>query len=287
MTEHSDTKINDTAVERHWFSGKAGDLLTRIDNALKKAGKSLSHLTAEDLLAFDEFHIRGREATVELSGLAKIQAFHEVIDIGSGLGGPSRFIASSIGCNVTGIDLTAEYCQVARVLADRTGLEDRVHYRQGNALAVPFPDASFDIAWTQHISMNIQDKSAMFSEMYRVLKPGGRAAIYDPIAGSGEPLTFPVPWANDGTINFLIDTQETKETLTATGFTIETWQDVSQASLAWFKVNARPADAEPPILGLHLLLGPLWPTMAANMVSNIAAGRLAVIQAIVRKPQSL
>ena len=285
MTENSDTNIDETVVERHWFSGNAGDLLTRIDNALKKAGKSLSHLTAEDLLAFDEFHIRGREATVELSGLAKIQTSDEVIDIGCGLGGPSRFIASSTGCRVTGIDLTAEYCQVARVLADRTGLEDRVHYRQGNALALPFPDASFDIAWTQHISMNIQDKSAMFSEMYRVLKPGGRAAIYDPIGGSGEPLTFPVPWANDDTINFLIDTQETKETLTGTGFTLETWRDVSQASLAWFKVNARPADAEPPILGLHLLLGPLWPTMAANMVSNIAAGRLAVIQAIVRKPQ--
>ena len=77
------------------------------------------------------------------------------------------------------------------------------------------------------------------------------------------------------------------QTLTAAGFTIGNWRDVSQASLAWFKDNAPPADAEPPILGFHLLLGPLWPTMAANMVGNIAAGRLAVIQTIVRKPQSL
>lgn len=270
-------------VERHWYSDVAGSLLERIDAALVASGVDPSRLTADDLLAVDEFHIRGREATAELASLAAVRADERVLDVGSGLGGPSRFLASRCGCQVTGIDLTAEYCDVASVLAERIGLADLVRYQQGDALALEFDDARFDVAWTQHISMNIPDKRRLFGEMYRVVKPGGRIAVYDPIGGDGAALEFPLPWSRDGAISFLCDAGETRAILESAGFAIETWRDVSRESLDWFAKNATPAPDATPALGLHLLLGSDWPEMAANMVKNLAAGRLAVIQVIARR----
>jgi SAM-dependent methyltransferase len=272
-----------TIVERHWYSDVAGSLLERIDAALAESGVDPNRLTADDLLAVDEFHIRGREATEELAALAAVTPDEHVLDVGCGLGGPSRYLASRCGCRVTGIDLTAEYCQVASVLADRIGLADVVRYQQGDALALAFDDAHFDVAWTQHISMNIPDKRRLFEEMYRVIKPGGRIAVYDPIAGDGAPLEFPVPWSCDGAISFLIDADETRATLQSVGFAIEAWRDVSREALDWFARNAATASDTPPALNLHLLVGPEWPAMVANMVKNLAAGRLAVIQAVARR----
>ena len=270
-------------IKKHWYADQPGSLLSRIDAALVEAGKNPTSISADDLLAVDEFHIRGREATQEMAALAAIQATETVLDVGSGIGGPSRFLATRSGCHVTGVDLTAEYCDTANTLAKRVGLEDRVRYQQGDALDLPFTDASFDVAWTQHISMNIPDKQRFFDEMFRVVKPGGRVAIYDPIAGNGEPLRFPVPWSRDGDISFLINTEQTQARLAEAGFAIVEWHDVSQRSLDWFQAQAA-SGAPPSPLNLVLLLGAEWSTMAANMVRNIAEGRLAVVQVIARRP---
>jgi SAM-dependent methyltransferase len=270
-------------VERHWYSDDAGSLLDRIRSVLVESGKHPNQLSADDLLAVDEFHIRGREATEELAALATVAAGDHVIDVGSGIGGPSRFLASRYGCKVIGVDLTAEYCDVATALAGWTGLAELAQYQQGDALELAFADASFDLAWTQHASMNIRDKDRLFREMFRVVKPGGRIAVYDPVVGNREALEFPVPWSRDGSISFLIDADETRSILEGVGFRIEQWRDVSRKSLDWFAKNAAAASDARPALGLHLLLGPEWPTMAANMVRNLAAGRLAVIQVIARR----
>jgi SAM-dependent methyltransferase len=271
-------------VEKHWHDDEAGSLLARIDRGLRESGKVPENLTADDLHAVDEFHIRGREATEELANLAHLDDKTIVLDVGSGIGGPSRFIAGRYGCHVTGIDLTAEYCDTASALAGRIGLGERVQYRQADALELPFEDASFDLVWTQHISMNIPDKKRMFGEMARVVKPGGCIAIYDPICGSGEPITFPVPWSRDGAISFLINADETRSLLESLGLVVETWNDVSEKSLAWFKERAASAEDEPPPLGLQLLLGSDWPTMARNMVQGIAEGKITVVQVIARRP---
>lgn len=270
-------------VEKHWFDDAPGELIKRIDAGLQAAGRDPTALSTEDLLPVDEFHIRGREATAELAELAAFNEHDVVIDVGSGLGGPSRYLATRCRCRVTGIDLTTEYCDVARELAHRVGLADLVEYRPANALSLPFDDDHFTAAWTQHISMNIADKQTMYREMRRVVQPGGKVAIYDPISGSGETLTLPVPWAREPGMSFLIGADETRELLEGLGFTIETWRDVSRKSIDWFAANAARQQALPP-LGLHLLLGADWPAMARNMVENLKAGRIAVVQIIARTP---
>jgi MPBQ/MSBQ methyltransferase len=269
-------------VERHWYDGVEGALLERIDAALEQDGKDPQALTLDDLMVVDELHIRGREATAEMMALAKVRPSDRVIDVGAGIGGPSRYLASSCGCHVTGIDLTAEYCGVANALAARIGLGDRVTYRQANALDMPFEDHTFDVAWTQHISMNIPDKRAFFGEMRRVVRPGGRLVIYDPILGNGDPLDYPVPWSRDGAINFLIDAEETRRALEALDLEITQWEDVSEKSITWFAANAQRS-ARPSALGIHLVLGEDWRAMSVNMVKNLVNGRLAVVQVLAER----
>ena len=181
------------AIEQHY---RRSGLATVILTALSNAGKDVNNLKPEDLASIDEFHIRGREATLELARAAGLDASTQVLDVGSGVGGPSRCIAREFGCRVTGIDLTHEYCRVATMLAERTGLSHLVSYRQGDALNLPFRDRAFDAAWTQHVAMNIPDKATLYREMDRVLKPSGVVGIYDILAGPGGPILFPVPWAH-------------------------------------------------------------------------------------------
>jgi ubiquinone/menaquinone biosynthesis C-methylase UbiE len=91
-----------------------------------------------------------------------------VLDVGCGLGGPARFLAATYGCHVTGIDLSQPFIEAARMLTERSGLADRVTFLQTNALELPFADAFFDHAWTQHAAMNIADRVGFYAAIYPV-----------------------------------------------------------------------------------------------------------------------
>ncbi|MCX6048162.1 MAG: class I SAM-dependent methyltransferase [Chloroflexi bacterium] len=173
-----------------------GDVGARILAALAAAGKPVDALTPDDLAPVDQFHIRGPLATRELLHLAELTEGSTVLDVGGGLGGPARVLASELGCHVTVLDLAEAFCQAGELLTARTGLQAFVTFRQGNALDLPFPDESFDAVWTQHSSMNIEDKQQLYREMARVLRPGGKLAFNEILAGAGQPLHFPVPWAS-------------------------------------------------------------------------------------------
>ena len=268
-------------VEDHYTRGELGELILA---ALKNAGKDPDALTPADLAPVDEFHIRGREATMELARLVNLGPDAHVLDVGCGIGGPSRHLAAEFGCRVTGLDLTEEYCRVARMLAERTGLADRVDYRQGDALAMPFSDASFDVVWTQHASMNIADKARLFAEMHRVLKPGGRLAVYDIVAGGGGEVHFPVPWARQPSISFLVSAEEMREELEKTGFRVLAWRDATAPAREWFLEVMTRAQAEgPPPLGTHLLLGPDFRQMRKNQIRNLEENRIALVEAVLER----
>ncbi len=257
------------------------DLGSAILAALANAGKDVNSLTLEDLAPIDEFHIRGREATLELARAAGLDASRHVLDVGSGVGGPSRCIAREFGCRVTGIDLTDEYCRVATMLAERTGLSTLVSYRQGDALNLPFSDATFDVVWTQHVAMNIPDKTMLYREMCRVLKPGGSLAIYDILSGPAGPVHFPVPWARVPETSFLITPEELRRLLGASGFTISSWGDTTAAAREWFtRLAGKIQQSSPSPLGFHVLLGPDFPVMAQNMRRNLEEGRIVLAQIV-------
>ncbi len=264
------------------------DLAEAIFIGLEKAGKDLNNLKQEDLAPVDEFHIRGREATIELAQQLDLDGSKHILDVGSGVGGASRYLASAYGCRVTGLDLTEAYCTVAQMLADRIGIGGLVTYRQGNALHMQFDDASFDVVWTQHTAMNIADKARMYSQIWRVLKPGGLLAIYDVVAGKGGQLIFPVPWAREPSISFLVTPDELRKLLAQVGFHVVSWRDTSEEGRIWFREVAEKMQklGGTPPLGFHILLGPDFKTMASNQVRNLNENRIGLIETVVQRPSN-
>jgi SAM-dependent methyltransferase len=251
---------------------------------LRAAGKDPDRLSPDDLAPADQFHIRGKEATLELARLAGLQAGQRVLDVGGGVGGPARTLAQELGCRVTVLDLTEEFCRVGTMLTERTGLADQVTFRHGTALDMPFEADSFDAAWTQHSTMNIADKERLYAEVRRVLRPGGRLAMHEIMAGPLQPVHFPVPWAPDPSISFLQPPEAIRGLVGRSGLAELSWQDVTGPSLDWFRERIAALDAAqasgPPPLGLHLLLGPLFGPAFRNVLRNLEEQRLAVIQGV-------
>ncbi|MEX0697384.1 MAG: methyltransferase domain-containing protein [Dongiaceae bacterium] len=269
-------------VERHYARD---DLTAAIRAALVRAGKDIATLTADDLAPFDQLHLRGRDATLELAERVGLNEGQHVLDVGSGLGGPSRLLAAAFGCRVTGIDITAAYCRAAATLAEWVRLDHLVEYRHGDALAMPFADAAFDVVWTQHAAMNIADKARLYAEIARVLKPGGRFALYDILQGAGGAVRYPVPWAREPSISFLIEPAALESLLGEAGFAVETWRDMTAAARDWLREGRRRAgQPDAPPSNLMMLFGAEAPTIVENLGRNLDEDRIAVVEAVYRRP---
>ena len=273
--------MTDNPVEAHYTSQSLGEAILA---ALKAAGKDLDHLTPDDLAPVDEFHGGQRPATIRLAELVGFTGTERVLDVGSGLGGPSRYLGWHYGCQVSGVDLTGEFVRIAETLTQLTGLVGRVDYRQGSALDLPFEDMSFDVVWSQNVAMNIADRDRLYAEMRRVLKPHGRLAIQDVAAGPGGEPYYPTPWAKDKSISFLFAPEVTREKLERAGFRVAVWHDPTRESLqqALARAKALEGGSLPP-LGLHILIGPKFPAVSKNMVRNLEEARIQLINAVLER----
>ena len=262
-------------VATHYAGG--GDLAAAIADRLRQAGKDTSRLTTADLGSVDEFHIRGRKATLELAQSLNLTAASHVLDIGSGLGGPARTLAGTYRCYVTGIDLTQAFCDAATTLSGWVGLSDRVSFRQGDATSLPFADAQFDAATTIHVAMNIAAKDKMYAEARRVLKPGGRFGVYDVLQGEGGNVLFPVPWAREPSISHLTTPDAMQSLLTNAGFRIMDVRDSTEESQRWFEAMAARMSQAAPAVTFQAFLGNDFPQMTRNQVRNLQERRICTV----------
>lgn len=256
-------------VARHY----AHEALEReIFDALAAAGKNLNHLVPADLSPVDEFHIGGRQATVDFATGLGFKPGMLLLDIGAGLGGASRHFAHEHNCQVTGIDITEDYVHLAKTLARRVGLESEVAYLHGSALDLPFESASFDGAYMLHVGMNIREKPRLFAQLRRVLKPGALFGIYDVMREEGgAALSFPLPWAATPDASFLETPATYRRLLEGAGFAVRNERNRRAFALDFFhQLRARATQAGgPPRLGLHLLMGESAPQKIANMLDNL------------------
>jgi ubiquinone/menaquinone biosynthesis C-methylase UbiE len=260
-----------------------GSLETVLLDGLRQSGKNPDRIDPDDLAPVDEFHIGGRQATAEFADQLGLQPGMDLLDIGSGIGGPARYFAHHRKCRVTGIDLTDEYVRVAGTLSERAGLAANLKFVQGSALALPFPPASFDGAYMLHVGMNIGDKATLFGQVKRVLRPGGFFGIYDVMRiGPGE-LAFPVPWARTAESSFVAAADDYRRLLRDAGFVVQKERERRAFAIEFFKkMQARVAESGVPTLGLHIVMGADFPHKVKNLVANLENGLVAPIEMICR-----
>ena len=269
-------------VSQHYSHGAIG---ASVLAALTRAGKDINALTVDDLVPLDQLHGRGLEATAELAETLAPGADSHVLDIGCGVGGPARYLASRFGCTVVGIDLTEEFCQVASMLTRLTGLSGKASFRQGSATALPFDDATFDLAYAQNVSMNIEDKAAFYGEAHRVLRPGGLFATTDILLGSAGDPHYPVPWAEIADTSFLASEPDTRTFVLAAGLEIVSLQAMTDEHLAFHRrAQARIAESGPPALGPHVIFGDRFKNMSRNTLRNMEEGRVFPVEIVCRRP---
>jgi SAM-dependent methyltransferase len=269
------------AVGDHWAKG---DVWALIMAALERAGKRLDALSIEDLAPIDHVHARGFPATVELGDRLPGKPGQRLLDIGCGLGGPARYFAQRFRCTVTGIDITEPFVDAARKLTALLRMEDRVTIQRGDATRLPFAGATFDGAYTQHVTMNIADRSRFFAEASRVLKPGGFFALTEHGLGPTGHPHFPVPWSDNGSGSHLITPEETRQLLATAGFTDVVLEERGSRYVEAYKraMELAAKGALPP-LGVHVLLGETAAEKTRNAARNIEEGRTRPIEVVCRK----
>ncbi len=254
---------------------------TLILDGLRAAGIDPGRgVSPEQLGALDHFHTGGLAATHELIAVAGIAASDRVLDIGAGLGGSARLLADSIGCRVECLEMSPDYRAGARLLNRLTGLEERIGVHAGSALELPFPVASFEIAWMQNVGMNIEDKPTLYREIARVLAPGGRFAFQEMAAGSAAARHFPLPWASEPGDSFLVGADDMHALLEDAGFEAELFEDTSDAHLARSAANATPA--APGRLGLGVFVERLG-EKAANARRSLEEGAVRLVRGVFRR----
>ena len=243
----------ENTVEDHYTHG---GLWERISDYLASVGADSESLSSEDLYPIDQLHGRGIAATAEHAEFAGIKPGMYVLDIGSGVGGSSRYLSANCGCQVLGIDLTQEFVDVARELTARCGLADSIEFQQANALELPMADDTFDHAFSHNVTMNIAGKEGLAREVTRVLKPGGRFSCSELNLGPAGDLIYPVPWAKDESSSFLVTPDGMEAALEAGGLRVIDRMDITEANLAYIRdLKERAERGEPPLQLNHIVMG--------------------------------
>jgi SAM-dependent methyltransferase len=273
---------NTESVRDHYQAGIEDEtkLLARLNRIIDEMEPPP---TAEKFAGFDQFHEGGLAATVELAKRSGITRHMRVLDAGSGLGGPSRFLAETIGCHISGVDLTPAYVAVATLLRNAP---DSAAKSVTILEALPScpSDGGFDVVWSQHVVMNIEDRAALYRELRRVLKTGGTFAFYDPYEpDNGETPHYPLPWAETPATSTLLTKEATVAALEGAGYKVPAFDDVTQMGVDWLaNQQLRLRQATQRNITIGMVVGARMREMVANFGRNLAEGRLRLVMGICR-----
>jgi ubiquinone/menaquinone biosynthesis C-methylase UbiE len=263
----------DTLVENQYHKpGLFEDILER----LNQEEVDISKVTRGNIAGVDEFHVRGAEVSLELAREAQLENA-KVLDVGCGIGGPSRMLAEQFNCKVTGIDLSQEYIRTARGLSELVGLQAKTKFVHASALDLPFNKGSFDVVWTQHVQMNISDKGKFYSEIERVLSDRGMLVYYDIFRKNSADVNYPVPWADNSSVSFLGTIKNMDHILTELGFRKMHTTDQTKEAIQFLadlfeklKMNG------PPKLGLNVLMGKSTQEKLRNILKGLEEEKIVL-----------
>ena len=265
--------MNSTPIHTQYSNGLSR---SNIEQALVAADMDLDHLQPADLGLLEDFHTMGRIATSQLANMVDLSAGDEVLDAGSGIGGTARFVADQFRCRVTAIDLTEEYCETARWLNRLVGLDDQISVRRADVTELPFADATFQVAFSQHVQMNVADKARLYQEARRVLVDGGSLAMWDITAGGRGDPDYPLPWADQPELTHLATPDQLRAVVESAGFAVEHWNDLTEQAASTMQMLLT---LPPNPLGLHAFV-PDFADKAQNLTAALTDGRLRAIQAV-------
>jgi ubiquinone/menaquinone biosynthesis C-methylase UbiE len=255
--------------------------------ALRAAGSAPEQATAEDLHRMDMNHMGGLAATDALAEMAHLGPGQTVLDVGAGVGGPARRMASKYGASVWGVELSASVYQTAVALTALVGLQDQVQFQQGSALALPFADGAFDVVVMQHVAMQIAEKDQLFGECVRVLKGDGVLALHEIFSGEGRPPHFPLAWATEPAMSSLETFAAWAARLARLGCQVGPFVDRSAEGRAHHEANIkamRQALAQQEgATGFSVEATDVRLQTSTSMERNLREGRLQVGMVVCRK----
>lgn len=154
--------------------------LDRIERGLASLGIGPGDpIRPERLFALDQWHYHGTEAIAAAAQKLGLGPASHVLDVGSGVGGPARFLAHTVGCRVTALELQASLHEIAVDLTRRSGLAGRVTHICGDALTHPLPPSTFDAAVSWLAILHISDRPRLMARIADALRPGGGCYIED------------------------------------------------------------------------------------------------------------
>lgn len=271
--------LNENIAHHYLKEGLFENIVVR----LKEQGIAMDKVSRADIAGVDEFHVRGAAVSKELANTIDLQDT-QLLDVGCGLGGPCRMLAAEYGCQTMGIDLSNEFIRTANELSKLVNLDNQTTFIQGDAANLPFENHRFDVVWTQHVQMNIPDKNKFYSEIDRVLKPGGHFLFYDILKKGDRKVTYPMPWASTADLSFLFKMEEMDTVLTHLGFTKIQSVDQTQAGIAFFDALVAKLKAfGPPKIGLNVLMGESTKPKLMNLLTHLKEEKLELKSGVYKK----
>lgn len=267
----------DRAIAQHYGQNQ---LTQKIVKALKSVRSDPgAPVTVADLEPLDQLHHGGLGLTMQMAEKAGVAQGMRILDAGSGIGGPARYLANRFGCKVDALDLTPEFVETGAELDGMVGLSGQITHCQGSVTDMPFGDEEFDLVWSQNVTMNIADKAAMFAEVCRVLRPGGTFTLSHMGAGNGQEIPYPLPWARHQSESFPTPPGDMFDLLKNAGFRQVTDHPPPPASTP---PPAPPADG----LDDTVVMGVDMPLRRANAMAAVSDGRLITMLITAEKPKS-